>query len=323
MITNRTPGRDEPEGPPLAAPVTTPSGREPQAALDRGRLNRVIDLIERGSTAFGTFLPAGSVPDALWAATCAYDFVVYELEHNVFNLSDLRLSLQFMLNRRQIAGVALDGRLGPDVMPFVRVPINGREHSEWIVKQVLDIGVYGVVFPMINTVEDARHVLQACRYPQAEGVADVAPVGRRGHSPDDATRYWGLSWDEYFDRADVWPLDARGEILPILQCETAEGVANLPAICRDLKTPGLILISTGDLSVSLGCKGNYTPKVEMAVQEAVRTCREHGVPYGTPHLTAENVEQRIADGFQFLMTGVQRDVSTLTSARRVAGRTDG
>jgi len=285
------------------------------------RLNRVIDLLETGGVALGSFLPAGSLPDAVWASTSPYDFVVYEMEHNTFDVKDLRLSLQFMLDRRQIAQEAQAGRLGPRVVPFVRIPLNGRERGEWIIKQVLDAGVYGIVFPMINTVDDARHALQAARFPQGSGVEDTDPIGRRGHSPEAAMRYWGLSQPEYFDRADVWPLDRQGEVLPILQCETAEGVANLPAICRELKTPGLILISEGDLSVSLGCKGVYTAEVEAAVQHAVQVCREYGVPYGSPQATADNIAERIDNGFQFLMPTVRRDTSTLQKALTLIGRT--
>ncbi|MBI3970610.1 MAG: aldolase [Chloroflexi bacterium] len=296
-------------------------GAATHTLLEAGRLNKVIELIEQGRTAFGTFLPATSIPDAVWASTSPYDFVVFELEHDTFDLAGLRLSLQYLLDRRRIAAGALAGRLGPDVVPFVRVPRNGRERDDWVIKQVLDIGVYGIVFPMVNTPEDVRHILAAMRYPQAQSAADQAPAGRRGYSPENAERYWGLDGQTYFDRADVWPLDPQGELLPVLQCETVEGVENLPAICRDVRTPGLILISTGDLSVSMGYRGAYTLEVEAMVQRAALVCEEYGVPYGTPHVTPENIEERAAAGFHLLMCGAQRDVSTLLRGLASAGRT--
>ena len=97
----------------------------------------------------------------------------------------------------------------------MRVPINGRERNNWLIKQVLDIGVYGIVCPMINTPENS---LKAMHYIQARGAADKEPVGMRGHAPNNAVRYWGVSGEEYFVKADVWPIDPDGEILPILQC---------------------------------------------------------------------------------------------------------
>ncbi len=281
------------------------------------RLNKVIELIEAGKPAFGPFVPAGSIPDATWIASSNYDFVVYELEHNAFNLSELRLSLQFMLDRRQILE---SGSLAPQVTPMVRIPVNGREQSQWIVKQVLDIGVYGIVFPMINTPEDAVAALQAARYIQASDAPDQEPVGRRGHAPGNVLRYWGLDQPEYFDRADVWPLDPDGEILPILQCETIEGVNNLSAILDAVPQPGLILISESDLSVSLGQKGRPGPLVDEAVQRAREVCQERGVPYGSPQVDMANVEQRINEGFSFLMPGAARVSEALNRGRELAGR---
>lgn len=282
------------------------------------RLNKVIELIESGKTAFAPFAPAGSIPDAVFMAGSKFDGVVFEMEHSAFNLSDLRLSLQFMLDRRQILE---QGTLAPAVVPMVRIPPNGREQCHWIVKQVLDIGVYGIVFPMINTPEDAIAALQSARYIQAKDAPDQEPVGRRGHAPGNACRYWGLSQPEYFDKADVWPLDPEGEILPLLQCETIESVNNLEPILDAVNNkPGVILISESDLSVSLGQKGQHTPELDAAVQRAARICRSRGVPFGTPQANARNVERLVGEGFSFLMLGPTRDTSALDGALRAAGR---
>jgi 4-hydroxy-2-oxoheptanedioate aldolase len=168
------------------------------------RLNRVIERIEAGKVAFGPLIQAGSITEAVWAASSGYDFVIYDMEHNPFDPSDLQLSLQFMLDRKQIYE---SDTLAPAVVPMVRIPPNGREQNQWIVKQVLDIGVFGIVFPMINTPEDAIAAVRACRYPDTTDGADESLIGRRGHAPRHAVRYWGLTQPEYFERADAWPLD--------------------------------------------------------------------------------------------------------------------
>ncbi len=285
------------------------------------RLNKVIGLIETGQPAFGTFLPSGSIPDATWAARSDYDFVVFEQEHDPLDFARLRDSLQYLLDRRAIAEAAAAGRLGPDVVPFVRVPRNGRERDDWLIKQALDTGVYGIVFPMVETADDVRHILGAMRFPPARGRTDDGIRGRRGYSPQNAERYWGVAGDEYYDRADVWPLNPRGELLPVLQCETVAGIEHLPALCREVPKPGLILISTGDLSASMGLRGHYTPEVEALVRQAAAVCREHGVPYGTPEVSLDNVAQRVDDGHRFLMFGPERDFATLARGRAHAGRT--
>lgn len=282
------------------------------------RLNRVIEMISSGRPAFGSSCAPGSISDAIWHASSQYDFLVFEQEHQAFDLADLRLSLQFMLDRRQILE---SGTLAPRCVPFVRIPVNGRERSEWIVKQVLDIGVYGILFPMIETPEDAVAALRACRYPQRRDAPDQEPVGVRGHSPGTAMRYWGLDEKEYTRRADVWPLDPNGEILPVLMCETMATIERLPAILDAVgNKPGVIHIAEKDLSVSMGLDGAYTPEVAAAVQRAVAICRERGVPCGSPQVRKDNVEQRINDGFQFLMPRPGRDTSALQLGRTVAGR---
>ena len=76
--------------------------------------------------------------------------------------------------------------------PFVRIPPNGGEMNQWIAKQVLDIGVYGIVWPHVSTVEEARNAVQACRYPRPREAAYYEPAGQRGDAPSTAARYWGI-----------------------------------------------------------------------------------------------------------------------------------
>jgi len=54
------------------------------------------------------------------------------------------------------------------VTPLVRIPPNGGEMNQWIAKQVLDIGVFGIIFPHISTVEEARNAVSACRIAPAQ-----------------------------------------------------------------------------------------------------------------------------------------------------------
>lgn len=279
------------------------------------RMNKVIERLENGEPAFGPFVQAGSIPDAVWASRSGYDAVVFEMEHSPLSFNDLRLSLQFMLDRKQILET---GTPALPVAPFVRIPVNGRERNQWIVKQVLDIGVMGIIFPMINTPEDAIAAIQSCRYPHPHDSDDPGPPGMRGHAPGNAIRYWGLDQPTYFEKADAWPLDPQGEILPILQCETIESVNNLSAILDAVPNPGLILISESDLSVSMGHKSQFTPEVREAVMQAAEVCKSRGVYFGSPQVNLENIEERIADGFSFLMPPLPRSSDVMDRGRELA-----
>src|SRR5262249_34699192 len=150
--------------------------------------------------------------------------IVYEMEHNPWDVRALRDCLQYMLNRRQIATSA---SLAPSVTPMVRIPPNGGELNQTYAKQALDLGCYGVVWPHVDTVEQAHNAVAACRYPRLKTAPLYEPAGLRGDGPTTAARYWGLQQQEYYSRADVWPLAKQGEILVMLMIEGTQGIANL------------------------------------------------------------------------------------------------
>jgi 4-hydroxy-2-oxoheptanedioate aldolase len=151
------------------------------------RLNGAIRALEQGKPAFTTF-SASETGTAQALGAAPYDAVVFEMEHNPFDANVLRNCMQYMLDRRQI----LDGgSVAPAVAPFVRIPPNGGEMNQWLAKQVLDVGVYGVIWPHVSTVEEARNAVAACRYPRPPSAPYLEPAGQRGDGPRTAAAYWG------------------------------------------------------------------------------------------------------------------------------------
>ena len=153
------------------------------------------------------------------------------------SFNNLRASLQFLLNRKRVAE---GGGLMADPTPVVRIPPNTREQNQWVIKQALDTGVYGLILPHLDTVEGAMSAVQSARYPQVPGVADFEPHGERGWWQRIAPRYWGLSAAEYYDAADLWPLDPDGNLLLMGIVEEPTGVRNLPDILREVKGIGAV-----------------------------------------------------------------------------------
>lgn len=281
------------------------------------RLNGVIAALEAGKPAFTTFTPP-DVESAIALSQTDYDGVVFEMEHNAYDVRALRDSLQYMLNRRQIVTA---GTLTPRVTPLVRIPPNGVEQNSWVAKQVLDLGVYGVVWPHVGTVEEARNAVSACRYPRPPDAPIFDPPGLRGDAPNNAARYWGLTQQEYYGRADVWPLAPQGEILVILMVEERRAIQNLPRILNEVPGIGVILIGEGDLSQELGHPRQYEhPVVQEAIGEIVQICKDHNVPVGHPHVDEKNVERILDQGFRFLMPGPVRSYGGLAKGRQLAGR---
>jgi 4-hydroxy-2-oxoheptanedioate aldolase len=156
------------------------------------RLNGVIGALENGRHALTTFTPADTEA-AVALATAKYDAVVYEMEHNAYDIRAFRDCLQYMLNRRQIAQ---SGSLAPAVAPFARIPPNGGEKAQFHAKQVLDLGAYGIIWPHISNVEQAYNAVAACRYPRLKNKPLYEPAGMRGDGPTQAVRYWGVTQQE-------------------------------------------------------------------------------------------------------------------------------
>jgi 4-hydroxy-2-oxoheptanedioate aldolase len=281
------------------------------------RLNSAIRALEQGKPAFTTFAPA-EIGAAQAIAATSYDAVVFEMEHNYFDVRTLRDCMQYMMDRAEIAK---SGSVAPKVAPMVRIPPNGSEMSQWIAKQVLEVGVYGIIWPHVSTVEEARNCVAACRYPRPKSAPYYEPAGARGDGPRVAARYWGLSQQEYYKKADVWPLNPDGEILVGIMCEDLVGVENLPKILREVPGIGFVLIGEGDLSQSMGFPRQYDhPEVAAAIDRALDACLAANVPCGHPHVDAGNVEALLKKGFRWLMPAPSQTYPALEKGRKLAGR---
>jgi 4-hydroxy-2-oxoheptanedioate aldolase len=280
------------------------------------RLNGIIRALENGQHAFSSFQPI-DINVAVELTQSNYDGIVLEGEHQGWDITTMRHALQYMLNRGQIA----KGGIAPKVTPMARVPSNGVEKNQFLAKQALDIGCYGIVFPHISTVEEAYNAIAACRYARLKDKPLYEPQGIRGDGPMQACRYWGISQAEYYEVADVWPLAPKGELFIILQIEDTAGIENLDDILKNVPGIGAILIGEGDLSQELGYpRQTEHPVVLDAMAKVVDTCKRHGTIVGHPHVSGANAERVIAEGYRFLMCGAPRSYGTLDNTRKLVGR---
>ena len=262
----------------VAPPVLYPQDEAP--------VNRVIERLQQGRPAIGTFTRAPS-PDL--------DFAVIDTQYGEFDIDAVR---QALLGMRT-------GNGAPAVMPIVRIPFAAREAPQAVVSQLLDVGVFGVMFPDIETKEQAITAISSMRFAQPAGTHDSEPAGLRGAGSGSAPGYWGLSEDDYRSRADVWPLDPSGKLVAMLQIETLAGIAHLDEI---LAVPGIGVIFLGptDLATSAGEDGPNAPKVEALVQEVLKACLARNVPCGYPIVarTREDADRetarRLREGFKVL-----------------------
>jgi 4-hydroxy-2-oxoheptanedioate aldolase len=298
-------------------PAVLAAQAQPAASV---RLNRTIELLANGQATFGIFSHDRSLVNARSLARSGLDFVFIDMEHGALDIETLQI---FLLGMTDKSRIMQKGNLQPEVTPIVRIPVNGGDLATFVVKQVLDVGAMGVMFPYINNAEEALRAVRSVRYPQRRGAADFEPQGIRGSGAGTASWLWGVS--DYSARADVWPLDPNGEIMAVIQIETAEAMRNLDAI---LDVPGIsaIFVGPSDLGLSLGVSGpEGQAELEAAVQRVLRAAKARNLPIGIT-TGAGSVEQRIREGFNFVTVNfgdggiTPATATTLERGRAAAGR---
>lgn len=146
-----------------------------------------------------------------------FDFLWIDTEHTSIDYDDLL----FHLNSAKLSGT-------PGI---VRVSMADRNH----VKRVLEMGPAGIIFPMINTAEEAEAAMVSCMYP---------PRGNRGFGPLEAVQYGKRDLNEYIQNID-------NELCRFIQIETCTAVRNLPEIVKNPDIDGFIF-GPCDLSGSIG-----------------------------------------------------------------------
>ena len=285
---------------------------EPQS---NGRINAVIQAWEQGRAAVGRGVVDFSFDEAVKFSAADLDFLFCDMEHRPLDFNQMRVFLQALLDRRQIleCGTRL---IRPT--PLLRIPAYGRERNQWMIKQALDLGVPGIICPTVSTAAEAAGIVAGARYPQPKNALIPEPEGLRGVSPDMAMRYWGLPLLDYAARADLYPLNPKGETLIIVQIEEKRAVRNLEEILK-VKGVGMVMIGPADLSFSLGHPGHpEDPEVESVVQEILAKSKKAGVPCGIVNPPARALE-RARQGFQWISTG-DLDAETMRQVRAVRTR---
>ncbi|MCI0623656.1 MAG: aldolase/citrate lyase family protein [Acidobacteria bacterium] len=289
---------------------------DPKAERSFTHLNKVIDKLERGLLVTGLYVTSVDPSNALglvnsngWQVgdevytKAAVDLLLIEMEHEPFNVEKLRNFLLALTSRRE---VHLKGNLQPNLVPFLMLPTLGDQPLETVIQQVLDMGVFGL-YCTVKNADEVRKYVKACRYPQALGSAIAEPRGRRANYPLWASHLWGLTMKEYGERADVWPLNPRGDLMLIIHIETKEGVENIDSM---LSVPGIAAAHFGprDYSFSIGRPLEVThPEVLAAGQKVKDACERRKIQL-IAWADETDIQQYLSEGrHKILIIGTDTD----------------
>jgi 4-hydroxy-2-oxoheptanedioate aldolase len=263
------------------------------------RINRAIELLEQGQPIYYTGTGEVSYEGGIKAASTWADYLIFEMEHGLFNLAGLE---QFM--RGLVAGgPTKSGHRTPPVI--ATLPTDGTDEATmranaWMVKQVLARGVHGILLCHAETPGAVRAFVEAARYSfQSIGVGEGLGQGRRGNGGQGSpASIWGISTDDYLQRADVWPLNPDGEIMLGLKIENQRALANAEASAG---VPGIAFAEwgPGDMGFSFGYTDRNNDEVVQKMQDArarvKAACDAAGVAF-LNGVAPDNVTQMIDEG---------------------------
>lgn len=243
------------------------------------RTNPVKRKLKQGEPTYGTWLSLGDLYATRVLARMGFDWLTLDLEHSAIDWSQAATIF---------AAVADAG-----CVPLARVP----EGSHFYLKRVLDAGAWGIVVPMVDTVEQAKAAIAAAKYP---------PEGNRSIGGGMAAMNFDRSASDYFACAN-------DEILVVLQTESPRGVENAEAI---YSLPGCdaIFVGPNDLRYQMRAADGTFPSPEEheeMIQRVIEIGRRTGTPTGIHAMDAGSALKRAQQGMQFLAIGSDLRMMTL------------
>jgi 4-hydroxy-2-oxoheptanedioate aldolase len=230
--------------------------------------NPVKEKLRQGKPSFGTWLSLGNLHATRVLARSGFEWLTLDIEHAAFDWSTAAMIF---------AAVADAG-----CVPLARVP----EGDHYCIKRVLDAGAWGIVVPMVDTVQQAKTAIAAAKYP---------PVGNRSVGGGMHALNFAAAAGEYYQRAN-------DEILVVLQTESPSGVENAQEIYR---LPGCdaIFIGPNDLKFNMRAPDGTMPsdeEHEAMIQRVIEIGKRVGTPTGIHCMDPESALERAGQGMQFL-----------------------
>ena len=243
------------------------------------RTNHVKQALREGRATFGCWFSLGDLCATRVLARVGFDWLTVDLEHAPIDWSQAAMLFAAIAD----AGCA----------PIARVPQGTSDY----IKRVLDAGAWGIVVPMVNTVEQAEVAIRAAKYP---------PLGNRSLGGTMHAMNFDATSAEYYGRAN-------DEIMVILQTESPEGVENANRIYR---LPGIDVAFVGpaDLRAQMRLPDGSEAsdeEYEKLIAQVVDAGKRAGIATGMLCFDPASALARAEQGMRFL--GVGSDARMMTA----------
>jgi 4-hydroxy-2-oxoheptanedioate aldolase len=232
------------------------------------KTNPFTQAIRKGEKQVGLWVSTMDGFAAEIVAGAGFDWVCLDMEHSPSDLTKIMQQLQVF------------ERYG--TTPLVRPDWNDTVK----VKRLLDLGAPGLVFPMVQSVEEARAAVAATRYP---------PRGVRGVS--------GSQRGNQYGRIKDYAARVEDELTVIVQLETQAAIAQAEDIAAVDGVTG-VFFGPADIAADMGMLGDpMNPRVWELIWSAAEKLIAKGMPVGTLVLDPEFAKKLLNDGFTFVACG--------------------
>ena len=201
----------------------------------------------KGEFLAGAWLNLASPLTAEMAGMAGYDWLLIDQEHgpgdNWTILHQIQAASRF------------------PVAPLVRAPWVDRI----LFKRILDLGAAGIMAPYVQTVEQAKEVVQFSKY---------MPMGERGVAASPRCAEYSMNFQDYFANANK-------NLITVVQIETGNSVDNAESIAA---VDGIDVLFVGplDLSINTNLRGmfeddKYVAKLKQVSQAAKNHAKACGI----------------------------------------------
>ena len=227
-------------------------------------------LLEGDHVPFGTWVMSGATSTAEALGSLDFDWILVDMEHTPIEVRDAYHILQ-----------ALGGT---KAAPIVRIAWN----DQILVKRLMDAGAQTLMFPFVQTPEEAHAAVSFTRYP----VPGNGKAGRRGFAGFHRGNRYGTVPD-YARRANE-------AAFVIVQIETPEAAERLEEIAA-VQGVDAIFLGPADLAANMGHVGDMEAKtVQAKIADVAKRCRAIGKPCGIVGPTPEVVQRYIGYGYDYV-----------------------
>ena len=206
--------------------------------------NPALARMRGGDVALGMVVRLARSGDiARIALTTGHDFIFLDLQHALYD--------------KETLGHIAQAALGCGVTCLARV----QSPYDPIMPLLLDAGFTGIVVPDVNTADDAKYAVDACKF---------KPIGKRsvsGAYPMFDFRSLAVK--------DMLPV-LNDNTLLVCMIETVEGVKNMEAIAA-VDGVDVVHLGCNDLLVDMGNPGAFgSPEIVEILEREIAVCRAHG-----------------------------------------------